>query len=176
MKINYKKVLKLVTLLITSMLIAVVSAQVYSYMYIEGSGTITSQELGWELGTTAPSGSKIEGSYVKLLNLSIPQNNPKNFTDCVRIVNNDNTNDYTFSLEIAEVGGNTTKFTTFDLILYNSTSRYATLDVKTKGSSASNLYIGASQTLYIRFEVTPLTDEADGYIYFTVKLTYQSAS
>lgn len=176
MKLNYKKSLKLITLLITSLIIATVSAQIYSYMYIEGSGTITSQELGWVLGSTAPTGATVEGSYVKNLNLSIPTNNPKNFTDCLRIVNNDAVNGYTFDLEIITVGGNSGNFTTFDLVLYNSAGgRLATLDVKTQGSSASSLSIGTSETQYIRFEVTPVTDATEGYFYFTVKLTYEKA-
>jgi len=173
MRLNYKKSLKLITLLITSILIATVSATVYSYMYIEGSGNITGQELKWELGTTAPSGASVLGSYVKNLNLTIPMNNPKNFTDCLRIVN-ENATGITFDLEISSVYGNTSKFTTFNLIVYNSTNNsYATLDVKTQGNKASDLYImGSGEKLYIRFEVTPKTNEASGYITFTVKLTY----
>jgi hypothetical protein len=174
MNINYKKSLKLITLLIASLIISTVSAQIYSYMYIEGSGTITNQELGWTLGSTAPTGATVDGPYVKNLNLSIPANNPKNFTDCLRIVNNDVSNGYTFSLEISTVGGDSSNFTTFDLVLYNSGgSRLATLDVKTQGSSASSLSIAASETLYIRFEITPLTDQTEGYFHFTVKLTYE---
>jgi hypothetical protein len=174
MNLNYKKSLKLITLVVTSLIIATVSAQIYSYMYIEGSGTITSQELGWALGSTAPAGATVEGSYVKNLNLSIPENNPKNFTDCLEIVNNDASNGYTFTLEIFAVGGDSSNFTTFDLVLYNAAgARLATLDVKTQGSSASGLTIGTSETQYIRFEVTPLTDKTEGYVYFTVKLTYE---
>lgn len=47
MKINYKKSLKLVTLLITSLLIATVSAEVYRYMYIYGTITVGSPKLIW---------------------------------------------------------------------------------------------------------------------------------
>jgi len=174
MKLNYKKSLKFVTLLISAILIATVSAEIYSYMYIEGSGAITTQELKWVLGTSAPSGATVQGSYVKNLNLTIPMNSLlKNFTDCLRIVN-DNATGITFDLEITSVYGDISKFTTFNLIVYNSTDDpYATLDVKDQGSIASDLYIkGGGAILYIRFEVTPVTDEISGKIYFTVKLTY----
>jgi len=173
MKINYKKSLKLITLLITSILIATVSATVYSYMYIEGSGNILGEELKWELGVDAPSGASIQGSYVKNLNLTIPKNSPKNFTDCLRIVNN-NATGITFDLEISSVYGDISKFTTFNLIVYNSTDDpYATLDVKTPGNKASDLYImGSGAKLTIRFEVTPVTDETSAFMPFTVKLTY----
>jgi len=172
MKINYKKILKLATLLISSLLIAVVSAQVYSYMYIEGSGTITTGGMKWEKGTTAPTGAHIEGYTVKDLNLSIPTNTFMNFTDCLRLINDDTTN-HTFSLEITSVYGDTANFTTFNLAVYNSTDTYATLNVKNQGDKAIDLYISGSATLYIRFEVDPVQDKTSGYMYFTVKLTYE---
>jgi hypothetical protein len=176
MKLNYKKSLKFVTLLIASMLIATVSAQIYSYMYIEGSGTITSQELGWQLGTNAPTGATIQGYTVKNLNLSIPKNTFKNFTDCLRLVNNDNTYGYTFNLTTTVVGGNTSKFTTFDFVMYYSNwTQVAKFSVKNQGS-ATNLNIAKSQTLYIRFEIDPLLDQTIGYMYFTVKLSYKRTS
>jgi hypothetical protein len=173
MNVNYKKSLKMVTLLISALLIATVSATIYSYMYIEGSGNISGEELKWELGTDAPSGASIQGSYVKTLNLTIPKNSPKNFTDCLRIVNN-NATGIRFDLEISSVGGDISKFSTFKLIVYNSTNDpYATLNVKLQGDKASNLYImGGGTKLTIRFEVTPVTDEASAYMPFTVKLTY----
>jgi len=172
MKLNYKKSLKLVTLLVSSILIAVVSASTYSYMYIEGSGTITSAELSWELGLDAPTGATIDGYTVKNLNLSIPENTFKNFTDCLRIINGD-AEAHTYSLETTVVGGNSSKFTTFNLAVYNSTGTFATLNLKSQGNSVTGLDIVGSATLYIRFEVDPLTDETNGYMYFTVKLTYE---
>jgi hypothetical protein len=176
MKTNYKKSLKFITLLILSVLIATVSAQIYSYMYIEGSGSITSQELGWQLGANAPSGAAVQGYTVTNLNFSIPKNTFKNFTDCLRLVNNDDTNGYTFNITTTVVGGNTSKFTTFDFIIYKSDwTQVAKFSVK-NSEGATNLSIAASETLYIRFEVDPLLDAASGYMYFTLKLTYKRAS
>jgi hypothetical protein len=172
MKTNIKKSLKLITLLITSLLIATVSAQIYSYMYIEGSGSITTGGLSWQLGTYAPTGASVVGYTVKNLNLSVSQNQFKNITDCLRIINNDETG-HTFGLEVTYVGGEPSKFTTFNLALYNTTGTYGTLSLKTQGNSIINLYIGGSATLYIRFEIEPATDQT-GSVYFTVKLTYES--
>jgi len=172
MKINYKRSMKLITLLITSLLIATVSAQIYSYMYIEGSGTITTGGLKWDKGSTAPSGSSIDGYTVRNLNLSIPENTFKNFTDCLHLINQDSTY-HTFDLETTVVGGDPTKFTQFDLIVYNSTGRWATLNLKTSGDTETGIYIAGSDTLLIRFEVNPATNQTSGYLYFTVKLTYE---
>jgi hypothetical protein len=176
MKLNYKRSLKFVTLLVASILIATVSAQIYSYMYIEGGGTITTQELGWQLGSNAPSGATVQGYTVKNLNFSIPTNTFKNFTDSVRLVNNDNSHSYRFNLTTTVTGGNTSKFTTFDFVMYKSDwTQVAKFSVKNQGS-ATNVDIAASETLYIRFEIDPLLDQTTGSMYFTLKLTYKRLS
>jgi hypothetical protein len=170
MKTNYKKALKLVTLLMTSILIATASAQIYSYMYIEGSGRITTGGLKWQEGTNFPQGASIQGAYVKNLNFSVPKDSILNITDCLRIVNQDN-KQYTFKLEVTAVGGNPSNFTTFDLVIYNSTNELATLNVMETGNT-QNITIGALKTLYIRFEIETVMGKESGYFYFTVKLTY----
>jgi len=171
MKLNYKKSFKLITLLITSILIAAVSAQVYSYMYIQGSGTITTGGLAWAKGTTAPGGSSVQGYTVTNLNLTITKNNFANFTDCLHLINNDATS-HTFSLETTVTSGDTSKFTTFNLAISNSTGQRVTkISIKSQ-QTASGLTIHGSETLYVRFEVDPLLDATSGSISFTVKLTY----
>jgi hypothetical protein len=47
MKLNYKKSLKFITLLISAILIATVSATTYKYMFLEGTINIGTQELAW---------------------------------------------------------------------------------------------------------------------------------
>jgi hypothetical protein len=60
MKINYKKSLKFITLLISAILIATVSAATYKYMYLEGTVVIGSQELAWiKTGVGEISGSTV---------------------------------------------------------------------------------------------------------------------
>lgn len=172
MKFSFKKSLKLVTLLVLSMIIATVSAQIYTYMYIEGSGEITSGGMKWMLGTIAPGGAAIEGARVRNLNLSIPANNPRNFTDCLRLVNNDDAV-HTFDLASTMTGGNTANFTDFDMVVYHlDGSRVAKISIKTSGT-ASALTIDNLETLYVRFEVNPVADKISGKISFTVTLTYE---
>jgi len=175
MKMNYKKSLKFITLLLASLLIATASAEIYSYMYIQGSGTITGQQLSWQLGTN-PCGASIQGYTVNNLNITIPQNTFQNITDSIRLVNNNNTYGYTFNITTTVVGGDPSKFTIFDFVMYYSNgTQVAKFSIKNQGS-ATNLNIAKSQTLYIRFEVDPLLDAASGYMYFTLKLTYKRAS
>jgi len=170
--LNYKKMLKFVTLLVTSLLIGTASATVYRYMYIRGSGGITIGGLKWEPGANFPQGASVQGAYVNNLNFSVPKNSILNITDCLRIVNQDN-KQYTFKLEVTTVGGDPSNFTKFDLVVYNN-STGAVLDrlnLKAQGST-SDISIGASETLYIRFEIETAVDAESGYFYFTVKLTY----
>jgi hypothetical protein len=169
-----KKSLKIATLLVISLLIAAASAQVYSYMYIEGSATITTAELSWELGTTAPSGTTVNGYTVENLNFSIPENTFKNYTDCLHLVNNDASN-HDFDLTTSVTAGNTSKFTTFDMVVYDPDTNLGLdkLDILTEEGTASSLTITALDTLAIRFEIDPLTNETDGYLAFTVQLIYE---
>ncbi|MGQ9641774.1 MAG: hypothetical protein ACUVUF_06600 [Candidatus Bathycorpusculaceae bacterium] len=88
MKINYKKSLKLITLVITSLIIATVSAQVYSYMYIDGRITIGAQKLIWIKGDDAPADATISGGTVTM-DLDVEAGTTKNFTECLFLKNQD---------------------------------------------------------------------------------------
>jgi hypothetical protein len=170
--IRSKKSLKLLFLLFTSLLIGVVSAQIYSYMYIQGSGTINAGGLSWLKGDSAPAGASIVGNTVTDLNLTVKQDSPTNFTDCLRLVNNDGT-DHTYGLETSVTAGSTSDFTAFDLVVYQSSGdRIAKISIENE-ESVSGLTIAGSTTVYVRFEVDPLIGSTSGYMAFTVKLTYE---
>jgi len=171
MNAKYKKSLKIVTLLITALLIATASAQIYSYMYIHGGATISGSELVWGLGENAPTVASISGHTVNNVNFSVPQNTFKNFTDALNITNN-NATSITFDLAADITGGSTADFTTLDLVVYDSTgAREGDLDVLTE-DTATGIVIASSETLYIRFEIDPLTDATTGDVAFTITLTY----
>ncbi len=172
MKISYKKTLKIATLLLTSVIIATVSATTYSYMYIQGSGTITTGGLSWAKGVDAPAATTIAGAYVTDMNFSIKENQFLNATDSLHLINGDATS-HTFSIDATVTGGNTSKFTTFDMIIYKSDNTgIAKISVKNNGS-ASSLTISGTETLYVRFEIDPLLDETSGDMAFTVQLIYE---
>jgi hypothetical protein len=170
MNAKHKKSLKIVTLLITAILIATASAQIYSYMYIHGSATISGSELVWALGANAPTGASISGHTVNDMNFSVPQNTFKNFTDALELTNN-NATTITFNLTSVVTGGSTADFTTLDLVVYDSAGTIDSLDVLTNGA-ATDIDIDSSETLNIRFEIDPLTDATTGDVAFTITLTY----
>jgi hypothetical protein len=172
MKLNLKKSLKIATLLISSLLIAVASAQIYSYMYIKGSASITTGGLSWALGTSAPSGATVDGYTVNNLNFSVPENTFQNFTDSLELTNNDATS-HTFDLATTITSGNAADFTTFDMIVYNSAGdRLATVDITTAGSATGIAIAASPETLLVRFEIQPVTDVSSGSLDFTIQLTY----
>ena len=75
MKINYKKSLKFVTLLVTSLLIGLVSAGTFKYMYMDGSTTIGTQQLAW-----IQDGSPISGDTVTMT-LDVEPGIPTDFNE-----------------------------------------------------------------------------------------------
>jgi len=79
MNVNYKKTLKLVTLLAMSLLIATVAAETYRYMYLDGSVTISSSKMLWLTGVDAPGDTSIDGSTVTV-DLDVEAGTPVNFT------------------------------------------------------------------------------------------------
>jgi hypothetical protein len=101
MKLNYKKNLKFVTLLITSLLIATVSAQLYRYMYIDGSITITSAKMIWILGADAPADASISGSTA-IIDLDVEQGTPLNFTEALFLKNANATGSFNYNITITQ--------------------------------------------------------------------------
>ena len=173
MNVKFKKSLKIISLLITAIIIGTVSAATYSYMFIHGSASIATGILSWALGTSAPTGAAVNGHTVNGLNFSVPKDTFQNFTDCLHLVNSDTDDGYSFDLSTDVTAGDTSKFTTFDMVVYDSTGApLDRLSIKNEESTSPSLTIDASETLYIRFEIEPVTGEDTGYLAFTVQLTY----
>jgi len=96
MNINYKRSIKFITLLIISLLIATVSADVYRYMYIDGSITVGSAKLIWLQGDDVPDAT-ISGSTVTL-DLGVEQGTPLNFTEALFLKNVNSTGSFNINL------------------------------------------------------------------------------
>lgn len=167
---NRRKIFKLVTLFLTSIMIATVSAATYKYMYIDGSVSIaTNQGLKWIEGSDAPTDTTITGSTVTLP-LSVYNGTPVNFTYCLYIQNLDNashsiqidvTNDATSSL-----------YDEFNLMIFNnSTGAYiTTLNVLTTSTYSGT--IGNLAVWRLTFEVAAKAT-ASGNDNFGVQFRYE---
>jgi len=75
-------------------------------------------------------------------------------------------------LSSAITAGDIADFTTFNLVVYNTAGdRLGDLSILSEGT-ATGISIASSETLFVRFEIDPLTDATTGYLAFTITLTY----
>ncbi|MDH5483063.1 MAG: hypothetical protein OEY22_09330 [Candidatus Bathyarchaeota archaeon] len=172
MNIHYKKSLKLITLLISSLLIATVSAQIYNYMYIVGSGEITTTGLVWAIGPDAPSTASISGPTA-----TVPMNasggSPRNYTDCLHIVNQDAAA-HSFNLTVTSSTGDADNFTEFNLVPFDESSTEQGVLSLLSTSSLTGLSIPASETWVVLFELIPIASPTAGAkVDFEVTLVYE---
>jgi hypothetical protein len=174
MNAKYKKSLKIVTLLITALLIATASAQIYNYMYIQGTGEITSTGLRWELGTDAPGTAGVSGPTASVP-MTTNEGNPRNYTDCLHLVNLDGSDTHDFNLTVTSSTGDKSDFTEFHLVLFNAAdTEVAVLDLLTQGNYSSTLNIGTSETWRVLFELVPIASPTSGStVTFEVTLIYE---
>lgn len=178
--IGSKRALKFVGLLISAALIAEASAQVYSYMYIQGTGEATTTGLRWISGADAPTGTTISGSTVTALPLTTNGGNERNYTDCLRIQNLDAGESHDFSLTVTSSTGNVSNWQEFNLVLFDAITggtQQAVLDILTEDASVTGLTIPQGATWGILFELIPIaTPQTGQQMVFTVQLTYESAA
>jgi len=174
MKMNYKKSLKFVTLLITSLLIATVSAATYRYMYIDGSVVVGTPKIIWVAGSDAPSGTTITGSTVTLPFNAEP-GTPQNFTYCLYLKNQD-TADHNMTISVTTTVP-AADFDEFKIHIYiNSTEAFVdTLDVTTSDSYETytgNNPLSAGEAYRMTFELAP-SITADGTYNFDIQVEYE---
>jgi len=177
MKMEYKKIAKLITLLITSLLIATVSAQIYSYMYIDGSVTIGTAKLIWIEGENAPGDISIAGSTVTM-DLDVEPGTPINFTECLFLKNQDGSaHNMTINVTTAL---SSSDFDESKMHIYeNSTSSWVyvdTLDLLTLDSYetyTTNDPLGSSGYYRMTFEVAAKAG-ASGTKDFDIQVRYES--
>jgi len=100
MKMNYKKSLKFVTLVIASLLIATASAAVYRYMDIQGTITVGTLKLIWIAGSDV-SGATIVGSTATI-SLNVENNTAINFTEALLLKNNATSDSFNYNVTVTQ--------------------------------------------------------------------------
>jgi hypothetical protein len=144
MNMNYKKTLKFVTLLITSLLIASASAATYVYMYMDGSVTIGAAKLVWVAGTDAPGDIDISGGTVTL-DLDVQPGSEQNFTECLFLKNQDGS-DHNMTINITTAASAATFDWFYADIYENSTSSWVYVDTLDITDSADSYETYATST------------------------------
>lgn len=161
MKISYKKTLKLVTLLITSLLIATASAAIYDYMYLNASVGVQGMTLEWisgDDGGATDADTQINGVTATLNNLKGPPNGTRIYADPVRL-NNTGTSAVTFDLLIDTVSGDTGYLDSIVVRIYNYTNNASIQNVTiwsggSQGSDITGLSIPAGNMWRFQWEIT----------------------
>lgn len=125
MKLNYKKSLKLITLLITSILIATVSAQLYDKMYMKAT------PIGVEgIGVKFTSGNETsiaggtfngQGTEVTFSNMKGKPGVTKTYGQAVNITNTNSTYDFKIELKLDSwTGAGHANLTCVNVTVYNN--------------------------------------------------------
>jgi hypothetical protein len=171
LNVNYKKSAKLLILLLTSMLIATVSAATYRYMYIDGSITVGTAKIIWLTGSDAPAGTSIQGSTVTT-NLPVENGTSLNFTNCLFLKNQDSVS-HTMNLSITTAVA-AADFNVAEIHIYsNSTGSWVivdTLDMTILDTTTGHT-LGAGNFYRLSFEIYAKTT-ASGTYNFDVKVDY----
>ena len=104
MEKNLKKLLKMAILLVSSFIIANVSAQVYNYLHLTATISSGALPINWDYGTNTDVTTTITGATCTISGMNGSAGATTVYNDTVRIVASSNT---TFDLIIDEVSGNT---------------------------------------------------------------------
>jgi hypothetical protein len=171
MKINYKRNLKFVTLLIASLLVATASATVYNYMYINGSVSFgTGTGLRWNKGSDAPSGTTIAGASVTLP-FTAKNGTTANYTYCLYVQNLDSsahpilisvTNDATAGY-----------YDEFNMFIFNNATgtQIDVIDLLTSDSYTGS--VDASAIWRLTFEIAAKSTQISGSDTFSLQFRYE---
>jgi hypothetical protein len=172
MKMNYKRSLKFVTLLITTLLIGLVSAATYKYMYINGSVNIGNQKLQWIKDGSATSGDTVTVDWG-----DVEPGIGQNFSERLYLKNIDSASHNMTITVTTSVSAST--FDLFNIYIYrNSTEPWVyvyTLNV-TKGDTYStytaNEPLGQNVCFRLDFEIKAKTGTG-GLNDFDIKVQYE---
>jgi hypothetical protein len=171
MNTKYKKSLKLVSLLITAIIIGTVSATTYNYMYMNGSVTIGTAKIVWLAGSDAPGDTSITGGTVTM-DLDVQPGVAQNFTEALFLKNQD-TVGHALNITV------TTSLLTADFdtanayISTNSSGSWAYLDTLTLTTTSDQYSATLTAGNYYRltFEIQAKTN-ASGTKSFVLQVTY----
>jgi len=135
MEVNYKKLLKVSVLLLSSVIIGAVSAANYGYLYIQGTVTVGTRNLQW-----VKDGSPVTGDTASIT-LNVEQYTPTNITGRLFLNNTDSSNSYSLTLTVTSAASST-DFDNLTIYVYrNGTGSWQpispdnTLDALTEGDS-----------------------------------------
>jgi len=172
MKAYKKKILKLVTLLMTSLMIGYASAATYKYLYIDGSVSFTTGTgLRWVEGSDAPASTSISGTTVTIP-FQVQNGTPTNFTYCLYLENLD-ASSHSILINVTN-DATSSYYDEFNIFIFdNDTDTYiATLNVL-DGTSSYDGTISGSAIWRLTFEITAKSTTTSGSDEFDLQFRYE---
>jgi hypothetical protein len=171
-----RKSLKIITLLVSALLISTASATVYSYLYQNATVSVL-PGLKWGQGVDyAAAGATITGATCDITGME-GQAGSTTIYNPVTIVNTDDTNAISFDLKITTApAGETDSLDTLVVKLYEGATLKGTLTIWSSGAQGSDLTglsIPLSTTWTVQWEIT-WKDTAASSDTVTVGLTIQA--
>jgi len=177
MDMKYRKLLKLATLLATAGIIATVSAQVYTYMFIDGSITIGTAKMIWLQGDEFPVDGTVSGGTVTM-DLDVQPGLNQSFAECLFLKNQDAA-DHNLTITVT-TAVSTGTFDFYNIHIYkNSTGSWESVDTLdgTVSSDQYSSYTGNTPLIaggYYRltFEIKAKTGTS-GSANFDIEVRYE---
>lgn len=170
MKTNNKKILKLATLLITSLIIATASAQIYTFMYLQGTISVGSQKVVWVKDNEEVSGDTVTMTF------DVEPEVTKTFNDTLYLKNKDTSNHTIVSIKVTDAVGD--HFEICKAYVYENYTQSGqwtlvdVLDLKSTSSEITNKTLPSGDYAYeFEFEIRAATGGSDNS--FGIKVTYE---
>jgi hypothetical protein len=181
MNAKYKKSLKIVTLLVTAILIATASAQVYNYLNFTAGVGVEGLNLNWD-DSSIDSGlsADIDGVLCTLTGLKGPAGGTRNYTTAINLTSTAAT---TFDIEVVSVtGASTVNLTSITVRIYDESGEdtlEGTLDVFSGGSAGTtpvtDLTMTEADSWRLEWEITwAATATTSDSVTVTLKVTTPS--
>jgi len=171
MKTNYKKILKMSILLISSILIATASAQYYRYVTISGSISISPGGLAWVKGVEEAGTITITGSTAEI-SFSLNNGTTNDITRHLYLKNLDTSN-HSIVINVTDAA-NSAYYTTFEIRIYNNSTggSITTLNALSTSSSYSGTITGQA-VWHITFYIVTKQDASVQNDSFAVQFRYE---
>jgi hypothetical protein len=171
LQILNKKSLKIVTLLVTALLIATASAQVYLYLYTSGSVVIsTNAGLTWILGDEAPIGSQITGVTAELT-LPVSNGTLANFTHVLYLKNFD-TSEHSFTITVTDAPI-ASLYDSFTMKISDNSTAASVHDMNLLSETTYSSTMTDSAEWQIAFEIQTKASASAQTDIFSIELRYQ---
>jgi hypothetical protein len=161
MNAKYKKSLKIVTLLVTALLIATASADVYNYLFLNAAVSVEGLDLAWANGTDGLTYTPA-GATCSISGLMGPAGGTREYSDAVRLVAS---NTVTFDLQVDSVtggvAGDTDQIDSIYVVLYDVLAPTTPIDTLTVwsggmigGTPVTGLTMDATDEMSLAWEIS----------------------